>query len=62
MNRISVGIILKVDDQAVLHKLENFINRTNGLDIIYLTQSTDKLLYIVNRRNLSKDDSREGTL
>ncbi len=53
--KISVGVILKADDQAVLHKLENFINRTNGLDIIYLTQSTDKLLYVVDRRNLPKE-------
>ena len=53
--RISIGVILKADDQAVLHKLENFINRTDGLDIIYLTQSTDKLLYVVDRRNLPKE-------
>jgi len=53
--RISIGVILKADDQAVLHKLENFISRTNGLDVIYLTQSTDKILYIVDRRNLPKE-------
>lgn len=48
MEKISVGTILKCEDQLVANQIEQFLQRLDGCKVIYFTRNTTHQLYVVD--------------